>query len=66
MAGQIAVIFPAASLPFDQRPKRKISAASTNRAGRGRFGRKQGPLPMMANGVDITDPNRNFTSDEWS
>jgi hypothetical protein len=66
MAGQIAVIFPAASFSYDQRPKRKISAASTNRAGRGRFGRKQEPMSMMANGVDITDPNRSFTSDEWN
>jgi hypothetical protein len=66
MAGQIAVIFPSASLSYNQRPKRKISAASINRAGRGRFGRKQGPMPMIANGVDITDPNRSFTSDEWN
>jgi hypothetical protein len=66
MAGQIAAIFPAASFSYDQRPKRKISAASANRASRGCFGRKQGPMPIMANGVHITDPNRSFTSDEWS
>jgi hypothetical protein len=34
MVGQIAVLYPAASLSFDQRPKRKISAANT-RGGRG-------------------------------
>jgi hypothetical protein len=65
-ARQIAVIFPAASFSYDQHLKWKISAASANHAGRGCFGRKQGPMPMMANGVDITDPNRSFTSDEWS
>jgi hypothetical protein len=63
MAGQIAVIFPAASIPYDTRPKRKISAANTTRGGRGRFERKK--PPVMANGVDISDPNRSFTSDEW-
>jgi hypothetical protein len=66
MAGQIAVIFPAASFSYDQHPKWKISAASANRAGRSCLGRKHGLMPIMANGVDITDPNRSFTSDEWS
>jgi hypothetical protein len=64
MAGQIAVLFPAASISYEQRPKRKISAANT-RGGRGRFGQKQGQTPVIANGVDISNPNRSFTSDEW-
>jgi hypothetical protein len=63
MAGQIAVLFPAASFSYDTRPKRKISATYTNRGGRGRFERKK--PPVMANGVDISDPNRSFTTDEW-
>jgi hypothetical protein len=63
MAGQIAVLFPAASFFYDTRPKRKISAANTNRGGRGRFERKK--PPVMANGVDVSDPNQSFTSDEW-
>jgi hypothetical protein len=63
MAGQIAVLFPAASFAYDTRPKRKISAANTNRGGRGRFERKK--PSVMANGVDISDPNQSFTSDEW-
>jgi hypothetical protein len=63
MAGQIAVLFPAASFSYDTRPKRKISAANTNHGGRGRFKRKK--PPVMANGVDVSDPNRSFTSDEW-
>jgi hypothetical protein len=55
MAGQIAVIFPAASFSFDTHLKRKISAANTTCGGRGQFERKK--PPVMANGVDISDPN---------
>jgi hypothetical protein len=63
MAGQIAVLFPAASFSYDTRPKRKISAANSTHDGRGRFECKKSPV--MANGVDISDPNQSFTSDEW-
>jgi hypothetical protein len=62
-AGQIAVLFPAASFSYDTRPKRKISAANTTRGGRGRFECKKSPV--IANGVDISDPNQSFASDEW-
>jgi hypothetical protein len=78
MAGQIAILFPAAAMTPDTRYKRKISVANTQGRGRGRFntpgGRGLGPQTVhpnrlhmgVVNGVDITDPTRTFTSDEWN
>jgi hypothetical protein len=76
MAGQIALLYPAASM--DLRNKRKISAvAQTSGRGRGRGrcgGRNAGGRgggggrhgnPQILNGVDVSDPVHNFTSDEW-
>jgi hypothetical protein len=74
MAGQIALLYPAAST--DVRNKRKISAVAQGRGrGRGRCGgRNAGGRgggggrhgnPQILNGVDVSDPMRSFTSDEW-
>jgi hypothetical protein len=75
MAGQIALLFPAAT--NELRNKRKISAVNagpgTPNLGRGRGGRGGGGRggggrhgnAHMLNGVDVSDPMRNFTSDEW-
>jgi hypothetical protein len=78
MAGQIALLFPAAM--SDLRNKRKISAVgaqggsggaggrsghhggrmNAGRGGGGRHGNAQ-----FLNGVDVSDPMRSFTSEEW-
>lgn len=66
MAAQIANIYPA-TLGQDNRPKRRIAgveAEAVARAGRGRHGGSIGGRNMI-NGVDVTNPNRNFTDDEW-
>jgi hypothetical protein len=79
MAGQIALLFPAAT--SDLRNKRKISAVAQGHGGGpggagGRGGRHGGRNAgrgsggrhgntQFLNGVDVSDPMRNFTSDEW-
>jgi hypothetical protein len=77
MASQIALLFPGAEP--EQRHKRKISAVSKTdgRGNGGRGGRHGGRMnaraggggrhgnPQILNGVDVSDPLRNFTSDEW-
>ena len=64
MAGQIALIFPAAQ--SEVRNKRRIAAVDS-RGGRGdgRGGRGRGRRTTMLNGVDVSDPTRSFTPDEW-
>jgi hypothetical protein len=77
MAGQIALLYPASN--GELRNKRKISAvAQTAGRGRGRGrcsggrgaggrgggGGRHGSTQIL-NGVDVSDPMRNFTSDEW-
>jgi hypothetical protein len=72
IAGQIAVLFPAVNT--DMRPKRKISALEGNQNGRGRGGRARYTgarngirgNPTMFHGVDVSDPTRNFTTEEWT
>jgi hypothetical protein len=79
MSGQIALLFPAAT--SDLRNKRKISAVTQVHSGGpggagGRGGRHGGRMnagrggggrhgALILNGVDVSDPMRNFTSDEW-
>jgi hypothetical protein len=78
MASQIALLFPGADA--EQRNKRKISAVSKTDGrgpGGGRGGRHGGRMnaraggggrhgnPQILNGVDVSDPLRSFTSDEW-
>lgn len=75
MAGQIAVLFPAAAVTPDTRVKRRISSTQARGRGRGRFsgpGRgghpTQHPAATMStiNGVDVSDPTRTFSGDEWN
>jgi hypothetical protein len=79
MSGQIALLFPAAT--SDLRNKRKISAVAQGHPGGsgsagGRGGRHGGRMnagrggggrhgSQVINGVDVSDPMRSFTSDEW-
>jgi hypothetical protein len=77
MASQIALLFPGADP--EQRNKRKISAVSRTdgRGHGGRGGRQGGRMnaraggggchgnPQILNGVNVSDPLRNFTSGEW-
>lgn len=77
MSGQIAILFPGSHTDSNNdtsnKYKRKISAVNrhegrggrgrgrhTNNAGRGGRGRNQ----KLA-GVDVSDPMRNFTTEEW-
>jgi hypothetical protein len=62
MAAQIALIFPAAQ--SDIRNKRRIGAMDSRGGGRG--GRGRGRRTTMLNGVDVLDPTRSFSPDEWA
>jgi hypothetical protein len=62
MAGQIALIFPAAQ--GEVRNKRRIASMDSRGRGDGR-GRGRGRRTTMMNGVDVSDPTRSFTPDEW-
>ena len=64
MAGQIALIAPAAH--SELRNKRRIAAVDTNGRGFGRGGRGRGRRTTMLNGVDVSNPTRSFTPDEWA
>jgi hypothetical protein len=75
MAGQIVVLFPAVNT--NMRPERKISALEGNQnSGHGQEGRARYNSgarngfrgnPTMSHGVgDVSDPTRNFTTDEWT
>jgi hypothetical protein len=59
MAAQIALIFPAAQSKI--RNKRRIGAMDLRGGGCG----SRGPRTTMLNGVDMSDPRRSFSPDEW-
>jgi hypothetical protein len=67
MAKQIVAIYPAAHQQ-DPRVKRRMAAIDTGARGRGRFGtnNRNGGGRNMINGVDVSNPNRNFTNEEWN
>ena len=62
MAAQIALIFPAAQ--SDIRNKRRIGAMYSRGGGRGGQGR--GRRTTMLNGVEVSDPTRSFSPEEWA
>jgi hypothetical protein len=64
MAQQIVAIYPAAHIQ-DPRIKRRMAAVETSARGCGRFGNRNGGRNMI-HGVDVSNPNRNFTNDEWN
>jgi hypothetical protein len=67
LAGQISLIYSESNNAADGRNKRRISAVDQNHhGGRGRQqrgGRNNGQ--NMINGVDVSNPNRNFSDEEW-
>jgi hypothetical protein len=66
LAGQIALIHSTLNNNADGRNKRQISAVDQyHHGGRGRQrgGRNNGQ--NMINGVDVSNPNRNFSDEEW-
>jgi hypothetical protein len=67
LAGQISLIYSESNNDADGRNKRRISAVDQNHnaggRGRQRGGRNNGQ--NMINGVDVSNPNRNFSNDEW-
>jgi hypothetical protein len=63
MAQQIAMIFPAANIS-EARVKRRVANVETGARGRGRFGNRNAGRNLI-NGVDVSNPTRNFTDDEW-
>jgi hypothetical protein len=62
MAGQIALIFPAAQ--GELRNKRRIASMDSRGRGDDR-GCGRGRRTTMMNGVDVSDPTHSFTPDEW-
>ena len=75
MSSQISVIFPSAKAEQQRkRPINAINAVDTQGRGRGRFerggggrgrGRGGGRGQNMLDGVDISDPTRQFNDEEW-
>ena len=62
MAGQIALIFPAAQGEF--RNKRRIASMDSRGRGDGP-GCGRGRRTTMMSGVDVSDPTGSFTPEEW-
>ena len=63
MAGKSALIILAAQSKV--RNKRSIGSMDLQGREGGHGGRGRGHCTMMLNGVDVLDPLRNFTSNEW-
>jgi hypothetical protein len=63
MAGRITLIFPAAQ--GQVRNKRRIASMDLRGRGDGRS-RERGRRTTMMSGVDVSDPRRSFTPNEWN
>jgi hypothetical protein len=66
LAGQILLIYSKSNNDAEGRNKRRISAVDKNHHGghrRQRGGRNN--RQNMINGVDVSNPNHNFSGDEW-
>jgi hypothetical protein len=64
MAKQIVAIFPATHA-MDTRLKRRVAAVDAAARGRGRYGNRNAGRNLI-NGVDVSNPNRNFLNEEWT